>query len=63
MDKDGVAGVSGPHVGATDDLVDVEQDDLNHGHNDQLDRSGGSEEDSEGDENRSGGELSVEEAD
>ena len=63
VDEDGVSGVSGPHVGTTNDLVDVEEDDLNHGHNNQLDRSGGSEEDSEGDENSSGGELSVEKAD
>ena len=52
VDEDRVARVHRSDVASTNHLVDVEEDDLDAGHDDELDRTGGAEDDSEGDEDR-----------
>ena len=51
MDKDCVPSVPGPDVLATYDLVDIKEDHLNHGHDDQLDGAGRANDDTKADQN------------
>ena len=63
MDKDCVSRVSGPDVLATNDLVDIEQDNLDHGHDDQLDRAGCANDHTEADQNTGTGKVSSDQTD
>lgn len=60
VDEDGVPGVDCAKELPADNLVDDEEDDLDQGHGDQLQRRGGSQDDTEGDQDRGGGEVSQE---
>ena len=60
VDEDGVASIHGPHVGATDHFVDIEEHNLDEGHEHQLDGSGCSEENAKGDQHGGGGKVSAE---
>ena len=63
MDKDGVPSVPGANVLATNDLVDIEEDHLNHSHDDQLDGAGRADDDTEADENTGAGKVSSDKTD
>ena len=62
MDKDRVPGIQSSDVISADNFVDVEQYDLNESHDQQLDGAGHSDHGPEGDENRSHGEVSVDQS-
>ena len=51
MDEDGVSGIQSSDVISADNFVDVEENDLNESHDQQLDGTGHSDHGSEGDEN------------
>ena len=60
MDEDRVTRVHRSDVASSNHLVDVEEDDLDTGHDDELDRTGGAEDDSERDEDRGYGKVCTE---
>ena len=60
MDEDCVPSVHSPDVGSTDDFVDVEEHDLDEGHQHQLDWCGCSEKNAKGDQHGRRGEISAE---
>ena len=60
VDKDGASGIEGTNVVSTDHLVDNEDDDLEGGHDSQLERCGDSQDDTKTGEDGGGGEVSRE---
>ena len=62
MDKDGVSGINSSKIGSANNLIDIEEDNLNDGHDDELDRTGGAQDNTESDENCSGGKVCVEQS-
>ena len=63
MDKDGVSSIPGPDVLATNDLIDIEEDHLNHGHDDELDRTGRADDDTKADQDTGAGKVSSDQTD
>ena len=62
MNKDRVSGVQSSDVVPSDDLVDVEEDDLDESHDQELNGTGHSDHGSEGDEDGGHGEVGVDES-
>ena len=42
MNEDGITCISGAKIISSNDFIDIEEDDLNHGHGDELERTGDS---------------------
>ena len=63
MDKDCVACVSCPDILATNNLVDIEQDNLDHCHDDELDWAGCANDHTKADQNTGTGKVSSDQTD
>ena len=62
MDKDGVSGIKSSDVIPSDVLVDVEEDDLDESHDEELNRTGHSDNSSEGDQDSGHSEVSIDQS-